>query len=56
MKEKYVDSQKVQGTVVRKEAYADCVLDLLKGPVTIDFLGKCATVDNASYCQFLGEY
>ena len=36
--------------MVNKEGHADSVLNM-KGPITIDFLEKGATVNSVSYCQ-----
>ena len=42
--------EKVPGAVVSKEGHNDNLLNT-KGPITIDFLEKDATVNSASYCQ-----
>ena len=41
--------EKVTGAVVRKD-YTDGLLGK-KGPISIDFLEKSASVNSASYCQ-----
>ena len=38
--------EKVLGTVVNKEGHADAVLWDMKGPITIDFFEKGATIDD----------
>ena len=40
--------EKIPGAAVSKEDYTN-----LEGPMTIDFLEKAVTVNNASHCQLL---
>ena len=47
--------EKVPGTVVSKEGHAESLL-IVKGPITIDFLGKGETINTACYCRLLGQY
>ena len=46
--------EKIPGGAIRNEGHSESLLGH-KGPITIDFLKKDATVNSVSYCQLLGK-
>ena len=58
MEWKHIDSpvkEKGPGAVFNKEGHADN-FKAMKGPITVDFLEKNATVNRTSYCRLLRQY